>query len=266
MNTRRWFLLSLACVLLIASFPTIALASPTAAPAAPPNFRLDRAFTISLVVTWDKPAYSVKEYIVYKNNVEYKRTGTTRFCIVEGLTAGITYSLYVKAVDINGNVSNPSPTINATTKATNKKFSRPIQGGQAKGYFTDIGIDFHAPQGTSCLAAAAGKVTFAGTDPSVGKMVIIDLTTKPSYDGFTAQRIFYSHLKEIKVTVGDTVSTGTVVGTSGTWNSVNHLHFGITVNAPNIYYVAGNTSWKYDWGYNYGRDQVYALLGLTKME
>ena len=115
------------------------------------------------------------------------------------------------------------------------------------------------------MAEGGGKVTFAGYDSEVGNKVVIDLTSKPSYDGFTAQKIFYSHLKTINVTVGQQVSAGTIIGTSGAWNGANHLHFGITVDKQNTYYVAGNTNWKYDWGYNYGRDQVYAVLGLSHM-
>ena len=159
MNTKRWLMTFLVVALILASFPTVALA----APAAPPNFRLDRAFTISLMVTWDKPAYAVKEYIVYKNGAEYKRTGTVRFCLVDKLTAATSYSLYVKAVDTSGNVSSPSPTIVVSTKGTSKKFyTMPIAGANAQGYFEDVGIDFYANQGTNCVAVADGKVKVAG--------------------------------------------------------------------------------------------------------
>lgn len=257
----RKLIMPVMAILILAIFPM----PPNAALAAPPNFRLDRAFTISLAVTWDKPAYAVKEYIVYKNGVVYRRTGTTNFNMVQGLTAGTSYSLYVKAVDMYGNVSNPSNAIKVATTKTDKKFSLPIRDGQEQGYFEDIGIDFYSILEADCLAAAAGEVTFAGYDPFVGNKVTINLAAKPSYDGFTAQEIFYSHLKEIKVQAGDMLSTGQVIGTID-WKDESHLHFGITVDAPNIYFVAGNAKWKYDWGYNYNRDQVYALLGLTRMK
>lgn len=187
-------------ILILTIFPT----PINAALAAPPNFRLDRAFTISLAVTWDKPAYAVRNYIIYKDGVIYRHTGTTNFNIVQGLTDGKSYSLYVKAVDMHGNLSNPYPAIKVST-------------------------------------------------------------TKTNYDGFTTQEILYSHLQDIKVQAGDMVSTGQVIGTID-WKDKSHLHFGITVDAPNIYFVAGNNKWKYDWVYNYNRDQIYALPGLTSMK
>lgn len=86
------------------------------------------------------------------------------------------------------------------------------------------GLDIAAPKGTSIKAAAGGKVTFAGTNGSYGKLVIISHT-----DGVET---YYAHCSALYVSAGDTVSQGQVIATVGsTGNSTgNHLHLEIRKN------------------------------------
>lgn len=86
------------------------------------------------------------------------------------------------------------------------------------------GLDIAAPKGTNIKAAAGGKVTFAGTNGSYGKLVIISHT-----DGVET---YYAHCSALYVSVGDTVSQGQVIAAVGsTGNSTgNHLHLEIRKN------------------------------------
>lgn len=83
------------------------------------------------------------------------------------------------------------------------------------------GIDYACPAGTPVLASEVGKVMFAGwRDGGYGYCVFLNHS-----DGMTT---IYEHLlRNIPVTVGQTVYRGQVIGYSGsTGNSTGpHLHF-----------------------------------------
>lgn len=83
------------------------------------------------------------------------------------------------------------------------------------------GIDYACPAGTPVLASEVGKVMFAGwREGGYGYCVFVNHS-----DGMTT---IYEHLlKDIPVTVGQTVYRGQVIGYSGsTGNSTGpHLHF-----------------------------------------
>jgi murein DD-endopeptidase MepM/ murein hydrolase activator NlpD len=88
------------------------------------------------------------------------------------------------------------------------------------------GIDFAAPEGTSILAAEAGRVITAGWVGGYGNTVILD-----HGNGLWT---LYAHARSggIKVKVGDTVKRGqkiSEVGTSGN-STGNHLHFEVRLN------------------------------------
>jgi murein DD-endopeptidase MepM/ murein hydrolase activator NlpD len=81
------------------------------------------------------------------------------------------------------------------------------------------GIDIAAPQGTPVLAAAAGRVEFAGEQGDYGNLVIITHA-----DG---SQTYYGHLAEIAVSEGSLVNSGQKLGTVGSTGTSTgpHLHF-----------------------------------------
>ena len=80
------------------------------------------------------------------------------------------------------------------------------------------GIDFGAPIGSQVRSVADGKVEIAGPVSGFGNHVRVQ------HKGFETS---YSHLSEIMVTVGATVTQGQVVGLSGNTglSTGPHLHF-----------------------------------------
>ena len=90
------------------------------------------------------------------------------------------------------------------------------------------GIDIAVATGTSVMATSGGKVTTAGWQSGYGYVVYID-----HGNGVTSR---YGHLSKILVSVGQTVSQGTVIARSGnTGNSTGpHLHFEIRVNGTAV--------------------------------
>lgn len=98
----------------------------------------------------------------------------------------------------------------------------PITGGTGDFH---RGQDFVAQCGTSVLAAASGKVTFAGWHQfGGGNRVVID-----HGNGLETT---YNHLSSFNVKVGQAVSRGDVVALSGTTGASTgcHLHFEVQVN------------------------------------
>ncbi|MFF8809826.1 peptidoglycan DD-metalloendopeptidase family protein [Streptomyces omiyaensis] len=94
------------------------------------------------------------------------------------------------------------------------------QGGAwSSGYHT--GIDFAVPTGTSIHAVGPGKVVAAGPGGAYGNQVVIKHA-----DGMYSQ---YAHMSKVRVSTGDSVSGGQVIGLSGeTGNAFGpHLHFEI---------------------------------------
>jgi lysostaphin len=87
--------------------------------------------------------------------------------------------------------------------------------------FFHSGVDLLAPVGRDVLAIAPGTVAFANDQGSYGKLVIINHT------GGLQSR--YAQLDSIKVTVGQQIKKGDLLGTVGTsgkpTSSQPHLHF-----------------------------------------
>ena len=86
------------------------------------------------------------------------------------------------------------------------------------------GVDFPAEAGTPILAAASGKVTFAGWHPQYGRLVEID-----HGNGLTSR---YAHARELLVSDGELVTRGQRVASVGsTGRSTGpHLHFEVRLN------------------------------------
>lgn len=90
------------------------------------------------------------------------------------------------------------------------------------------GLDLAAPLGTEVMAAGNGVVAFAGEQGASGNLVVINHGE--------GQQSRYAHLGEIRVTTGQQVRSGDVLGTVGNTGSVHsaepHLHFEIRINSP----------------------------------
>jgi len=109
------------------------------------------------------------------------------------------------------------------------------------------GIDIPSPTGTPVLAAASGRVTWAGyglfssenkTDDPYGLVVTI------RHDfGYQGQRLYtvYAHLDKILVNVGQEVKTGDTLGLVGTTGMTTgpHLHFEVRMET-NSYFATYN--------------------------
>jgi hypothetical protein len=91
------------------------------------------------------------------------------------------------------------------------------------------GIDLPAPTGTPIIAAAPGRVTWAGPRAGGwGKLVII------RHAG--AVRTLYAHLSAVDVRAGDWIAGGTLVGLVGATGDATgpHLHFEVHVRGAAI--------------------------------
>ncbi|MEU0061687.1 peptidoglycan DD-metalloendopeptidase family protein, partial [Streptomyces sp. NPDC006334] len=141
--------------------------------------------------------------------------------------AGQTYN-YVKT--IMANVEKLTAPDISDTPQVSGEWSAPVNaalgtpyhqagGAWSSGYHT--GIDFLAASRTSVHAIGPGKVVAAGWGGAYGNQIVIKHS-----DGMYSQ---YAHLSKVRVSVGDSVSGGQVIGLSGaTGNAFGpHLHFEI---------------------------------------
>lgn len=84
------------------------------------------------------------------------------------------------------------------------------------------GIDLHALHGQEVYAACSGVVAFIDTEPKTG----LDVKVVSEFEGKKYRHI-YEHLLGYNVKVGQTVTTGDLIGWADNtgWSSGNHLHF-----------------------------------------
>lgn len=91
-------------------------------------------------------------------------------------------------------------------------------------YKLHTGVDFAAPSGTHILAAADGRVAFAGPASGYGHLILIEHTV-----GEQRVATGYAHMYAdgIHVKAGDTVAAGQYIGDVGTdgYATGPHLHF-----------------------------------------
>jgi murein DD-endopeptidase MepM/ murein hydrolase activator NlpD len=90
------------------------------------------------------------------------------------------------------------------------------------------GVDIAAPDGMEVHAACAGHIVFSGYEKGYGNTVVVQ---HPG--GFETR---YAHLHTLKVSVGDPVPAGGILGTVGnTGRSTGpHLHFEVSRNGHQI--------------------------------
>jgi len=81
------------------------------------------------------------------------------------------------------------------------------------------GVDLDVPEGTSVRAMKDGRVRFAGVMGGYGNVVWLE-------HGKNLLTI-YAHLSEVRISQGEAVNAGTIVGLSGATGDATgpHLHF-----------------------------------------
>ncbi len=92
------------------------------------------------------------------------------------------------------------------------------------------GLDLPAPKGTNILAAAAGRVIYAGNAfHGYGKMILVDHSSGKERDQFAS---LYAHCSKILVKSGQLVKLGQVLGLVGRTGHAKgtHLHFEVRLN------------------------------------
>jgi murein DD-endopeptidase MepM/ murein hydrolase activator NlpD len=148
-------------------------------------------------------------------------------------TAPVTPSATPVAPSPSPSKAAPKPTRKATSKPRPKKTSKPrptwvipMKGAEITSCYGQrwgtlhAGIDFAMPAGTPIHAAAAGTVVKAGdAGDGYGNSVFID-----HGNGYLTH---YAHQSSLKVTVGEKVSAGGVIGYEGATGDATgpHLHF-----------------------------------------
>jgi murein DD-endopeptidase MepM/ murein hydrolase activator NlpD len=115
----------------------------------------------------------------------------------------------------------------------------PVAGSFTDGYGPrgnrfHTGLDYPAPVGTPVVAAASGRVTFAGWSAGGwGNLVIV------AHGGVT--RTLYAHLSQVAVRVGQRLAAGQQLGRVGsTGNSFGpHLHFEVRLRGAAVDPLSG---------------------------
>jgi murein DD-endopeptidase MepM/ murein hydrolase activator NlpD len=120
------------------------------------------------------------------------------------------------------------------------------QGGQLQVHH---GVEFINPRGTPILAAADGRVVYAGEDTTemfgpttnyYGRLVVIEHAFRSP--GGEPVYSLYGHLERWDVQTGDTVSQGDQIGIVGSAGVAYgpHLHFEVRVGSPNDFGATRN--------------------------
>jgi murein DD-endopeptidase MepM/ murein hydrolase activator NlpD len=127
-------------------------------------------------------------------------------------------------VQISGRGSLSSPLANPVISSTYGYRVHPIFGDRR----LHTGLDFRAASGTPIMAAAPGEVVFAGTRGGYGNCVIVD------HGGGVAT--LYAHQSAIRVSTGQQVARGEVIGSAGSTGYATgpHLHFEVRVNGAPV--------------------------------
>jgi len=177
--------------------------------------------------SWQQIAskYKVRPDTVFEINGCQKKPKFVFLPTLPGVTAKsqmITSSSTPTATTPSGNITGyPLPNATSTGLAYGWQI-HPITGD----VFFHSGVDLLAPVNTPVQAIAPGIVVFAKDQGSYGKLVIINHA-----DGLQSR---YAQLDSIKVTLGQTVNKGDIlggVGTTGQPTSTQpHLHFEMRFN------------------------------------
>ncbi len=145
--------------------------------------------------------------------------------------------------DLERQSSNLEAMISKTTKnsavVVTGGFLTPVQGRLSSPYGWRIhpkfksrkfhtGIDIAAPMGTPIKASNAGKVIYSGWYGGYGRVVILDHGLMNGVPTTT----LYAHMSRQKVSVGQVVTRGQIIGLVGStgYSTGPHLHFEVRIN------------------------------------
>jgi endonuclease I len=175
--------------------------SDTQAPTVPANLVASSITATSLNLSWTASTdnISVTGYDVYMNST-LKASVTTNSVSISALTAGTTYSFYVKAKDAAGNVSANSTTINATTTAATSSITELYFSEYLEGSSNNKALEISNATGASKSltgyvikkqsngsGAWSTGITLSGTIANNGKFVIVNsLISSACYTTTTA--------------------------------------------------------------------------------
>ena len=99
-------------------------------------------------------------------------------------------------------------------------------------YKLHTGVDYAAASGTHILAAADGRVAFAGPAPGYGHLILIEHTIGEQR---VATGYAHMHGMGVHVSAGDTVTAGQYIADVGTdgYSTGPHLHFEVRLGGVN---------------------------------
>jgi murein DD-endopeptidase MepM/ murein hydrolase activator NlpD len=139
----------------------------------------------------------------------------------EAAEAGAVYKIVTRERMWDGLFRFPVANIITSVYGTKRMFNGEMQSFHA-------GIDMRARMGSPIRAAAPGVVRLSKSLFFSGNSIIID----HGYGVFTT----YFHMNKLKVRVGQTVQTGTIVGLAGMTgrSSGPHLHWGSVIHGVKI--------------------------------
>jgi len=147
--------------------------------------------------------------------------------IAKAQAAKLAAASQAASITKESNVNGITFTIKPVTGTITSRFGyRTSPGGI--GSTNHKGLDIAAPAGTPIYAAAAGTIEFAGTNGSLGKLVIINHGN--------GVKTYYAHCSVLNVSSGQQVEAGkniAAVGKTGTATGY-HLHFEVRVNGTSV--------------------------------
>ena len=125
------------------------------------------------------------------------------------------------------NVNGVKFTIKPVSGTITSRFGRRSSPGGI-GSKNHKGLDIAAGCGTPIYAAADGTVEFAGTNGSLGKLVIINHGS--------GVKTYYAHCNSLKVSSGQKIEAGANIATVGKTGTATgyHLHFEVRVNGTSV--------------------------------
>ncbi len=234
------------------------------------NYFLDRVYYQNLITKQDKAELNVlraksKKIKTLKTNLELERRNLSNLIA----TMNRQNTTIQKAINTNESIINKykndriayekaekelakqsaslstmisKSTSNSTVKVTTA-FDLPLHGRFSSpfGWRTHpifktktfhSGQDIAAPMGTPIKASNSGKVIYSGWYGGYGKVVIID------HGNFNGQPLttLYAHMSSQKVSVGQKVTKGQVIGLVGStgYSTGPHCHFEVRVNGKPV--------------------------------